>query len=958
MRSALRGTRLFTAISLSAVLSVGTLPLITSAAASPNGGGTSPTVAAPAELPASTPEEEASKRASSTNEPVVVESLTTPTEQIIALPNGSFTKTISVEPTRMLANGKWTDISTDLIEVNGVLKPKMVPADLKLSKGGSGELSSVSDGQGHALSEAWPYGPLPAAQVEGNTATYPSVFPGVDLIQVAKKQGISQVLKVNTPEAARDPRVQDFKLKLKAANVSLDTDGKGGLKATSKKTGEEVLHSKAGHWWDSRHEGAGPTDPGGPGIMEPFELALASGPDGTHEKLRIADVLNRKDLTYPLFIDPDWSTARASYVFVDSAYPTTSYWNGQFTTGDLRTGFLPAKWDTAGLNHTTRAYWQFSTTPITGKRIFAARFNVVNTWSSSCVARTVRARVTGAVGPGTTWNVQPGWAGDLEAKTFAYGNEGAGCNDATVGFDMMQQANMLSGSTGWTVGLFADNETSDELSWKRFDNNATITITYGTAPNTPVLNSISGCGLTCAEYITRYNQPDINLSASDPDGDAGGTILIWITVRDAAGTAVAYTSSGRSVPGSGGSTTWQVPVVLTDGTYRLEYQSSDQQGISSAGAATNFTVNTQAPAAPRVRDGGNQNFDPNYYTNAVVGVTEFGYSITNMSQYPVKGYVYAVTAGTGTPDYPKSVGALACGQRTGPFVVVCPADGRTANVTVAPVDLTTTFSVWAFDTAGNINTQAESGAVSVTITIGNMAPAPATVLPTSVSGGAQWVDIPTSRGTPSAVTGCMVPQASGPATTNYRALRVPTAGAFAKTLQAAVNNAESFSFSGWFCPASPTAANRQVGLSQMNDAGTVGSLLGLSSQHLWELAAYDTATPANLKNVSQDAVEGAATQQWYFIGAIYDRINAQLRLTVSNTKGTKTWVIATAATSQRASTGATPAVLGTANPASPAADQFTGLIYRPVMTQGVLVNSQFGPAWDRVTSSYEGILVK
>jgi len=144
----------------------------------------------------------------------------------------------------------------------------------------------------------------------------------------------------------------------------------------------------------------------------------------------------------------------------------------------------------------------------------------------------------------------------------------------------------------------------------------------------------------------------------------------------------------------------------------------------------------------------------------------------------------------------------------------------------------------------------------------------------------------------------------------------------------------------------------------MNDAGTVGSLLGLSPQHLWELAAYDTATPANLKNVSQDASEGAATQQWYFIGAIYDRINAQLRLTVSNTKGTKTWVIATAATSQSASTGASPAVLGTANPASPAADQFTGLIYRPVMTQGVLVNSQFGPAWDRITSAYEGILVK
>lgn len=957
MRSALRGTRLFTAITLSAVLSVGSIPLTTSATASPHGKGISPTVTTPAEV-ASTPEQEASQQAATTNETVVVESLTTPTEQITALPDGSFTKTISVEPTRMLANGKWTDISTDLIEVNGALKPKMVPADLKLSKGGSSDLSSVSDGQGHTLSESWPYGPLPAAQVNGNTATYPSVFPGVDLIQVVKKQGISQVLKIYTQEAARDPRVQDFKLKLKAHNVSLDTDGKGGLKATSKKTGEEVLHSKAGHWWDSSHEGAGPTDPGGPGIMESFELSLSSDADGTHEKLRISDVLKRKDLTYPLYIDPDWSTARASFVFVDSAFPTSSYWNGQIAGADLRTGFLPAKWSPAGLNHTTRAYWQFSTSPMVGKKILAARFNATNFWSSSCAARTVRAKVTGGVSSATNWNNQPGIARDLEAKAFAYGNEGLGCGDATVGFDMMAAADLFPTVSQWTVGLFADGETWDELSWKRFNNDATITVTYGTTPNTPILNSISGCGLTCAEYVTRYNQPEINVFASDPDGDAGGVIYIWISVFNSSGATVATTSSGRPVPGSGGSTTWQVPTVLPDGSYTLQYQASDQQGISSGVGSKTFTVNTQAPAAPRVRDGGNQNFDPNYYTNAVVGVTEFGYSITNMGQYPVKGYIYAVTAGTGTPDYPKSAGALACGQRTGPFVVVCPADGRTANVTVAPVDLTTTFSVWAFDTAGNINTQAESGAVSVTITIGNMAPAPTTVLPTSVNGGAQWVDVPTNRGVPSPVTGCMVPQATGPATTNYRALRVPTAGAFAKTLQAAVNNAESFSFSGWFCPASPSAANRQVALSQMNDAGTVGSLLGLSPQHLWELAAYDTATPANLKNVSQDATEGAATQQWYFIGAIYDRINAQLRLTVSNTKGTKTWVIATAATSHRASTGASPAVLGTANPATPAADQFTGLIYRPVMTQGVLVNSQFGPAWDRISSAYEGILVK
>lgn len=669
------------------------------------------------------------------------------------------------------------------------------------------------------------------------------------------------------------------------------------------------------------------------------------------------EILDVTDVKYPIYVDPEWSASSWAYLYVDSGYPNMSYWNGRSSDATGHVGYLPANWAPDNQPHTTRSFYQFNISPMNGWNITAARFNIVETWASSCTPTPVSAWVTGAIQDGTTWNNQPNWsqAQHLDTRTVAHGY--SGCAQATVGFDMMKRADWLGSNNQWTVGLRADNE-SDPLGWKRFANSAQVILSYGLPPRTPTFDSITGCGLTCAEKVTRYNQPTLQMTASDPNGDRGGTIYIWITVRNAAGTAMASTSTGRPVPGSGGSTTWQVPVVLPDGDYRLEYQSSDSQGMVSPVGVSSFTVNTQAPAAVQIREGDfTMLSDPNFYNNATVGVTPVSYSIVNKGQYPVKGFVYAVTAGTGQPDYPKSAGALACGQRTGPFVVICPADGRTANVVVAPVGLTTTVSVWAFDVAGNVSLQTESERQSITFSVGKMAPAPATIAGTTVAGGAQWVDIPASRGVPSAVTGCTVPQATAPATTAARALRVPTAGAYAKTLSAAVDNSQSFSFSGWFCPSAPTAANRQVALGQMSDAGTVGSILGLSPQHLWQLGAYDASSPAVLKTVAQDPVEGSATQQWYFIGAIYDKMNAQLRITVSSSRGVKTWVIATSASTHRASTGASPAVLGTANPAAPAADQFTGLIYRPVMTQGVLVDSQFGPAWDAFPSR-EGILVK
>jgi hypothetical protein len=321
--------------------------------------------------------------------------------------------------------------------VNGqpVLKPRMTPVDVTLARGGSTQMASVDDKRGHVVKQSWPFDPLPEPVVSGNTATYPSVLPGVDLIQVSHKTGVSQMLKIATAEAAKDPRVVQMRIFLDAQNATVTAEAGGGLSATGTDTGKAELRTATGQWWDSSQAGASASDPGGPGITRPFSLSLGSENGKQTQVLGMNEIFSLPNLHYPLYVDPDWSTVRASYLYVDSAYPGTPYWNGQYTDSTVHVGYLPSYWAPDGVSHTTRGYYQFDTTPMSGKIILAAVMNATETWSSSCTATPVDAWVTGGISPGTTWNAQPGLVAKTDSRTVAKGYSGS-CPAGTVGFDL------------------------------------------------------------------------------------------------------------------------------------------------------------------------------------------------------------------------------------------------------------------------------------------------------------------------------------------------------------------------------------------------------------------------------------------------------------------------------------------------------------------------------------------
>ena len=906
--------------------------------------GTAAAGVSPTEDALSNAEKAALVEASSTGKDVPVDALTTPSEVTVAHPDGTFTRTLNAEPVRMKTGSGWDEISTDLIPVTEggerVLKPEMTPVEVTLGTEGSSTMSTIEDGQGHAITQSWPFGELPAPSVEGDTATYASVLPGVDLIQIAHNTGVSQVLKIADANAARDPRVAQMRIFLDAQNATVSGTSNGGLQAKGKDSGVVELRTAAGQWWDSSEPGASASDPGGPGITRPFALSLGSEDGQQTQKFGMKSILDTKGLVYPLYVDPDWSATRTSYVYVDSAYPGTSYWNGQYTDATGHVGFLPASWAPDGINHTTRTYYQFVTSPLAGKVILSARMDAVETWASSCTPTPVSAWVTGGVGSGTTWNAQPGMLKKVSTQTVAKGY--TGCAAGTVGFDMGGATDWLTSSAQWTIALRADNE-GDPLGWKRFSNNPTMRVTYDTKPNTPSIWTITAGqwkGTPWAAgsiYLTRLKAPTYYVKASDPDGTAGGNIWVTFKVKTAAGT-VKYTSPAISgSPASGTMFSWQGGS-LADGKYILEAQTKDQQGEYSGVMSFPFTVDTTPPPPPAITAVTAALNPDQTDPNGVVGETVYELTLAKGSgSYDVEGFIYAVADGPSAATYPA---VAACDKRDKEFVFACSADGKSAKITVAAIDLTTTVTVWAYDYAGNVNQQVNSAPASYTFTVGNEAAAPSTVLPVTLHGAAKWVQVETRNSTPvpNSCTGSLAADADVPE--QGTALQLSGSGAYADTLTAGADTSKSFSISGWFCATAPASSPAQALVTQMAGAGSPGGGLGINSTGNATFTNWTGLNSAGPDTVAR--VPALAPGSWYFISAVSDRINRQMRLTVTGDGYTGTWTIATASTTHVAAGTTQPVLLGAT--AGSGTSQFTGQILNPIVAGSVLTPYQFRQA--------------
>lgn len=947
-----------TALVGTTVLVLGQLGFAGAGAASASPSATVPSTTASS---VATPEAVALSRAKRNGAAVRVDALTTETRTVDASPDGTLTATVSSVPVRMRSGAGWADIDLTLADDGTEVRPRMTPLDVKFGRGGDARMSIVGDRKGHSVEQSWPYGRLPAPILSGDRATYPDVLPGVDLVQIAGRDRMGQVFKVKTAAALADPRLKDLRVQLKAAGAGIEPHGAGGVAVRGTDTGAVELSASKGTWWDSAYPDTDAADPGGPGVSHPFDLGLAAHGQGAFSTGIAAAVGDPKGLSFPLYIDPDFTNSRRDYLYVDSAFPNTSYWNGQYTDGKVNLGFLPAAWDTTyGVNHSAQGFYQFDTSASLGAVILAARFNVTDVWSSSCTPTMVRAFVTYGVTPSTTWNNRPGKIQQLDAKSFANGNS-ASCPAATVGFDMMAAKDKLPTTGQWTVGLYADNDNWDQLTWKRFDNGATITVQYGHPPKTPKVTAVSACNTYCTSDTaagksgyTRTAGPVFTVSGSDVDVN-DGWITAWMSVtKEGESSARWWMAAGQPIwlspsAGSGswgyGSTGQGTNQPLPDGHYKFSVTLVDQQGLVSGSTDYWFWVDTAAPPIPQITAPAALSTGTD--SNGAVGSTSYTFTITEPAGYAVKGFVYAVTDSKSDPGTPDAT--MACGTAKNAFVMVCPNKNST-TFNVAAIDASTTVRAWALDAAGNISNctaaacttkpnRSETG--SMAFSVGNTAAAPTKAM--------NVTDSTTGTARTGMTTG--FDGLSGPCSTEPAGDYAPegfsySGGYSSGTAGAAVDPSQSFTASVWACP---SGTGPSTVLAQTDSSGNSQLRLGVAADGHWALT---TRTGTG----TETTVEGtgtAAAGQWAFVNAQYDRINAQMRITVANANSRDTWVVA-AANQPSAPGSGTQVYLGKAAPGS--AQSYTGLVTRPVLTQAVLTAQQVQDLWTSAVGSTSQVL--
>ncbi|WP_370414883.1 DNRLRE domain-containing protein [Streptomyces fradiae] len=576
-----------------------------------------------------------------TRKQVLVDTATTATALTWALPDGQFKTRVTAAPTRARnAEGEWAPIDNRLrrsakapkglgiapanpavpvrFASGNAQKPRADRSFARVETPGETVLAEV-ELDGHTVAYTWP-GALPEPVLDGPRALYSEVLPGVDLLLVAREEGgMAQVLIVKSPEAARQEALQTVTYGLRSTTAVFRQDRKASRVQVLDKAGKEVGSIPTPFAWDSsgRDPELPPGTPNRTAVATPADVLKLSGltgiePGAQSAALPIAlagenthaarlglgfaatGLTARKDVTYPLFVDPPLNTGWDAWTVAYKPYPSTSFYNGtNFSSGtsDARVGHES---DTGG---TARSFWRMDwSSSIKGAEITSATFKVLNNHSWSCTDREMQLWRTGSISSGTTWNAQPSWSAEIQRKSFAHGWS-TSCPDAYEAFNVKSAAQYVTdkGYSTLTMGMRATSE-SDTQTWRKFRaTSATVEAVYNRNPKEPY-NGTSTPGGACtpgpgAGVTVGKTNITLKVTATDPDNNMSKVrFRFWKT----GGTVPAGTYV--TIGASGGTASLTIPVtdpLLKDITANTTF-SWDAMGQDSAGAtSTNYPPGTE-----------------------------------------------------------------------------------------------------------------------------------------------------------------------------------------------------------------------------------------------------------------------------------------------------------------------------------------------------------------------------
>ncbi|WP_371792424.1 DNRLRE domain-containing protein [Streptomyces sp. NBC_01471] len=611
--------------------------------------------------------EQALAEAEQSGEPVEIPSMRGESSDVYATADGNLEAREYLRPVRTRIGGEWKPVDANLTLTPDGVKTKATASELVFSAGGQQPLVRMEK-SGRELALSWPQ-PLPKPEIEGATASYHDVLPGVDLRMEAQQDGFTQLLVVKSAEAARSEELTNLRLKLAADGVDVRKTEQGGLEAVDRGAGSAVFEAPTPQMWDSSVGPAGVQAKnarvgsagvqGEPGAGESGKLApvdVAVPADG-HELVLTPDqdLLRGEDTQYPVFIDPQWYSPRASSWTMASKYWASSpQWK---FNGDSDAGLGLCDWNYCQPHDTKRLFYQIPVSKFAGKSILSAEFVVRNTWSASCDKRTVELWQTKGISASTTWNSQNAsgfWIKNLKSASFAYGYTGCAAKDAEFDVRSAVQSAANSKQSSMTFGLKAGSE-SDGLGWKRFSDKAYLRVKFNRPPAQVRSSQLTmEYGGVCKKsalaapvrtlgkiYANNITDPDgdsvaVQFQVSWDSGDGKGNSPHWTPARTPAkksGSAFAV-ALPSSLPANK-KISWQVRV--WDGAQYSPWSSTGDP------EACYFNYDTKVPKAPGLVSGDYPALDPDDAEDPWYdGVGKYGTFDVTAADTDVTSYWYGI----------------------------------------------------------------------------------------------------------------------------------------------------------------------------------------------------------------------------------------------------------------------------------------------------------------------------
>ncbi|MEU5874752.1 LamG-like jellyroll fold domain-containing protein [Glycomyces sp. NPDC047369] len=678
-------------------------------------------------------EADALAEAAASGQPVEVLMHRSELRDVWANPDGTFTANEYAEPVRLLIDGVWADIDPTLqVAADGSISPMVTVSDLRFSAGGAEPLVTIARND-HVMTMDWP-GDLPVPTLDGDTAVYAEVLPGVDLWVTALDSGFTHTIVVKSAEAAANSELAAIEWPITVDGAEVETTAEGGLNIVDADTLDAWVATDTPIMWDSTgvaeavaaasadsESQLGTWDLTDPMVARDAALTIGRqaevGIAGTGSSIVLTpdqDLLAGVDTVYPVYIDPIYrDESRQAWAMVAEDYPNQEYWKWS----DTKNGKGVGTWYDNG--PIKRQLFQVPTAAYAGKQILDAEFAVTVTYNWYSDQRKtgydVYLDTVSGFSKSTNWNNRPTnftrvSTADAPAAT------GGACKMPTNGSSTAMEwdidATMQTAANAGKSSLSFQVRNADENTgshWIRICNNGVLRVKYNTPPDQPKISNLSTSNGSCRWSIiagndsyfnspTKEDLPTLSAVVTDPDhGDTSGwgsnqgpvsellkaefrvyydgVLKMTYTNPSPVGSGgrieFNLATSGIAMPAAGTVLTWDVRA--SDGSAWSKYS-------SEGNAACRMIYDPTAPDAPMVTS---TTFTPGNDLQEVIG--ELGDLTFDTTATDVVKYRYFINYGDGA-EHEVALDTVNEGTTIG-FMPTIPG--------LQSVD------VWAFDAAGN-----------------------------------------------------------------------------------------------------------------------------------------------------------------------------------------------------------------------------------------------------------------